>query len=203
MSENAEKKKSEKKVRGKKRDGPEARLTKEVEACEKEYQRWQSLYEFGGSDPFYTDGSNLHLVRNHLIYFKKKMEEICEETGIQLPEIYYRELPPEVPREYMARVDEIRQAARESLAVYEKNPNFLALCEKGKQISPKQKKEVYFDSIMWYVAGLRKAIEEDDLVIMRRHKDCTVYASSFQSCLERIEKLQPEEYQLTLFDMIA
>ncbi len=203
MSENAEKKTTARKSRGKKRDDPEVQLAKEVEACEKEYQRWQSLYEFGGSDPFYTDGSNLHLVRNHLIYYKKKMEEICEETGIQLPDIYYRELPPEVPREYMARPDEIRQAARESLSAYENDPNYIALCEKGKQISLKQRKEVYFDSVVQYVKGLRQAIKEDDLVFMRRHRNRNVYADSFRSCLERIEKLKPEEYQLTLFDMIA
>ena len=131
------------------------------------------------------------------------MEEICSEAELQLPDIYYRELPPEVPREYMARADEIRQAARKTLAVYEKDQNYLALCEKGKQISTKQKKEVYFELIMWDVTGLRKAIEEDDLVFMRRHEDPTVSVACFKSCLERIEKLQPEEYQLTLFDMIA
>ena len=203
MSENAEKKKAEKMVRGKKRDGPEQKLAQEIEMCEKEYLHWQNLYEHGGSDPFYADGHNLHLVRNHIMYFKKSMEELCGEIGCELPEIYFRELPPVVPWEYMARSDEIRKAARESLAAYEADPNYLALCEKGKQISEKQKKEVYFDSIMWYVAGLRQAIAEDDLVFMRRHEQRNVYTDSFRSCLERIEKLQPEEYQLTLFDMIA
>lgn len=203
MSENAEKKKSEKRVRGKKRDGPEQRLAQGIELCEKEYQQWQNLYEYGCSDPFYADGYNLNLVRNHIMYYKKNIEELCTEIGCELPEIYYRELPPEVPEEYMARSDEIRQAAHESLAAYETDPNYLALCEKGKQISPKQKKEVCFDSVMWYVAGLRQAIAEDDLVFMRRHRHRNVYAESFRSCLERIEKLQPEEYQLTLFDMNA
>lgn len=203
MSENAEQKKAEKKVRGKKRDSPEARLAQEVEACEKEYQHWQYLYEFGGSDPFYSDGSNMYLVRNHIIYYKKQMEKICSEAGIQPPDVYYRELPPNIPKEYMARPDEIRHAARKSLAVYEKASSYISLCEKGKQMSPKQKKEVCFDSVMWYVSGLRKAIEEDDLITMRRHRNPNNYAESFKSCLERIEKLQPEEYQLTLFDMIA
>jgi len=32
-----------------------------------EYERWDQLFYHGGQDPFWTDGANLNLVRNHII----------------------------------------------------------------------------------------------------------------------------------------
>lgn len=64
-------------TQSRKRDGPKERLKQTVKDCLERYQHWQKLYEDGGSDPFYTDGANLALVRNHIIYYKKQMEEVC------------------------------------------------------------------------------------------------------------------------------
>ena len=38
-----------------------------LEELKKAYAQWESLYKQGGSDPFYPDGVNLNLVRNHLL----------------------------------------------------------------------------------------------------------------------------------------
>ena len=42
-----------------------------LEELKKAYAQWESLYKQGGSDPFYADGVNLNLVRNHILYFKR------------------------------------------------------------------------------------------------------------------------------------
>lgn len=42
---------------------------------EKAYAHWQDLYEHGGSDPTWPDGVNLNLVRNHIINYKRQIEE--------------------------------------------------------------------------------------------------------------------------------
>lgn len=42
---------------------------------EKAYTRWQDIYENGGSDPFYPDGVGLDLVRSHICYYKRQIEE--------------------------------------------------------------------------------------------------------------------------------
>ena len=34
------------------------------------YKRWDYLYEHGGSDPFWSDGTNLSLLRTHIINCK-------------------------------------------------------------------------------------------------------------------------------------
>ena len=47
-----------------------------AEELEKSFERWEHLKEHGGSDPFYADGTNMNLVRNHIMYYKNKMVEI-------------------------------------------------------------------------------------------------------------------------------
>ena len=74
------------------------------------YERWEHLYEHGGSDPFWSDGANANLVKNRIIYCKNKIEN--ENSLFLLPDAYYRDIPPEVPRDYMARPNEIRENAR-------------------------------------------------------------------------------------------
>ena len=39
--------------------------------------QWRYIKEHGCQDPFWTDGVNMNLVRNHIIYDKRQMEEIC------------------------------------------------------------------------------------------------------------------------------
>lgn len=48
------------------------------ERLKQDYEQWEYLREFGGSDPFWDDSSNMNLVRNHIIYGKR---EIAESMG--------------------------------------------------------------------------------------------------------------------------
>lgn len=81
---------------------------------EKSFQLWDKLYTKGGSDPFWSDGSNLNLVRGHIIGYKEQLAERGDSLLGQ-PDIYYRETPPEVDKDYMARHDEIRENARKAM----------------------------------------------------------------------------------------
>lgn len=60
------------------------------------FAQWEYLKEHGGSDPFYADGTNMNLVRNHIMYYKNRMVEEYGADYEKYPEIFYRELPPEV-----------------------------------------------------------------------------------------------------------
>lgn len=66
-----------------------------------EYSRWKYIYENGCSDPFYCDGVNLQLVRNHIIHYKRECEE--ELQPWEYPDEYFYPLPIEVPYEFMAK----------------------------------------------------------------------------------------------------
>lgn len=61
-----------------------------------EYEHWEYLKEHGGSNPNYDDGVNMNLTRNHIIYYKNEMEDLYGEDMSKYPEVYFRELPPEV-----------------------------------------------------------------------------------------------------------
>lgn len=42
----------------------------------REYEHWEYLKEFGGSDPNYDDGVNMNLTRNHIIHWKQSVSAL-------------------------------------------------------------------------------------------------------------------------------
>jgi hypothetical protein len=79
---------------------PAEKLKELVAECSKRYDHWKQEREEGCVDPNWSDGANLNLVRNHIIYYKKKIRRICEESNSVVPSIYYRALPPEMPSDF-------------------------------------------------------------------------------------------------------
>lgn len=71
-------------------------------------KRWNNLFERGGSDPGYPDGVNMNLVRNHVRYYKREIEAICEETGLSIPDEYRLPTPPYIDNNYFARPESER-----------------------------------------------------------------------------------------------
>ena len=67
-----------------------------------EIKRWKSISQNGCNDPAWPDGANMNLLRNHIIYYKTKLYDLCEECGFKLPDEYYLPIPPEVNNCYMA-----------------------------------------------------------------------------------------------------
>lgn len=163
-------------------------MIKEKEQAEKNlidsFARWEHLYTYGGSDPFWEDGCNLNLVRNHIIYNKKKLE------GLKyFPEIYYRETPTEVDNRYMARVDEIREHAKKSFAIYTADKNFQYLQKNASRLNEKQAEKICLSNVLGYAYGLETFIKSDSLVEMRRHENPERYLESFKSCREKMEEI--------------
>ncbi len=155
------------------------------------YEQWRQLYEYGGHDPNWPDGTNLNLVRNHITFYKHRLEEDLTLEGY--PEAYHWGTPPLVPRGYMARPDEIRAAARVSLARYQADPDYLFLCSRVDSLDPKQAKKLCVYNVIHYAVGLERAIKEDDLVTMRRHGNAEQYLPSFASCAKQVRELGPPE----------
>lgn len=63
---------------------------------------WLNLRDYGCSDPFWPDGTNMNLTRNHVIYEKRQIDELCEAHGLPVPPERYIETPPKVPEQYYA-----------------------------------------------------------------------------------------------------
>ena len=69
----------------------------------------------------------MNLVRNHIMYYKNKMVEQYGTDYEKYPEIFYREMPPKVSENYMARAGEIKDGAAQALEYYISDPNFFYL----------------------------------------------------------------------------
>ena len=67
------------------------------------YERWLHIRKEGCSDPYWPDGTNLYLVRNHCLYYRCQIAELCDIYGFSYPKSYLRPLPPEVPMDFMAK----------------------------------------------------------------------------------------------------
>lgn len=79
-----------------------------MQICQ-EIAHWEYINQNGCHDPFWPDGTNMNLTRNHIIYAKRQISEICERHGIPLPEEMYLPTPPEVSDYYMASLKNKRR----------------------------------------------------------------------------------------------
>lgn len=71
---------------------------------QQEIEHWKDINRNGCNDPFWSDGCNMNLTRNHIIYEQEQIRKICEENQITLQEEYYLSIPPEVDMNYMANL---------------------------------------------------------------------------------------------------
>lgn len=181
-------------------------LKKLIQELEDRYNRWQYLKQHGGQDPFWEDGGNMNLVRNHIISEKRRIKELCNEKDLELPEIYYKETPPEVDNKYMARADEIRENAKIALKEYKANEDYQYLLKAINRLNKRQINQTSIDNVIGYCSNLESYIEDDNLVAMRRHEGYERYLDSFKNCRERVEEIleeEPKEGQISLFEMMV
>lgn len=171
-----------------------------LEELEKAYAQWESLYLQGGSDPFYPDGVNLNLVRNHILYFKRQIEET--QPLYKNTELFQRELPPQVEDGYMARAEEIRAHAKASLTSYHADPYYQYLLHHREELDDAGLKKTPIRAVLNYAHSLETAIQEDDLVTMRRHERAERTLDSFRACAEKVRDVL-ENQELNLFALAA
>ncbi len=95
-----------------KKSTPAENMERHAEEIKNKIDQWKYLKEYGGQDPFWPDGCNMNLLRNHIIYAKLKMRELKEEYGLPLPEEYFIPTPPEVSDNYMANLDQKERVKR-------------------------------------------------------------------------------------------
>lgn len=87
-------------------------LEKECSNLLNEVMHWKDICENGCSDPFWPDGTNMNLTRNHIIYHKTKIEGLCVIMALTFPSEYYIPTPPEVSDYYMANLKQKERVER-------------------------------------------------------------------------------------------
>lgn len=175
-----------------------------IAELERDFQRWDFYMNGGGSDPFYSDGYNMNSIRNRIAWKRRALVESCTDGNI--PDICLRDIPPEMPENFMAKADEIRAGAKLALYAFNNNEDYIWLQHHKNDISPKENKRVCLSAVLWYAMGLEKDIAEDDLIAMRRKVPHEHYLESFSRCrrdMEAIISQRATEPQLSLFSADA
>lgn len=166
---------------------------KEIEqALEREYARWEHLRDHGGQDPFWADGCSMNLARSHIIYYRMQLEELE-----YFPEIYAREVPPEMDNSYIARADEIMENAKNSLEQYHADKNYQYLEEYGRTITEAEAKGISLWNVLGYERGLKEAIKKKDFIVLRQHESKDRYLEAFASCRKSLEDILSKKQIVT------
>jgi len=189
-------------------------LEKLTADLEREFRSWDTYYNFGGSDPFHEDGVNLTLIRNHIIYYKKKIEEEISNIDGQLsleekkyPDIYYKETPPEVDYKYMATPNKILDTGITFVRKLEENESYQYILKYIDQVFPKQQETEVTKALgisfipTMQLKNYRDLIESGNLIAIRRtfyKKDFDKFIKELEITAEKFEKflaLTPEEIE--------
>lgn len=192
---------------------PDELLAKSVENLKERYGCWHDIYQNGCDDPISSDGCNLHLVRNHIRYYKKEIFEICKKYQLPLPEEYQWPMVPEVGFDYMAQPDAIRAKGEARYKYLANLPAYIELLTYGEMLSPKQKDAIGYSCSIGIVGRLKNSLDKDNLVDIRcftregAYTDYNALTDSFKDseveniemCLSKAKRLAPESYQLSLF----
>lgn len=164
------------------------------EGLQDSFQRWDTELYNGGSDPFHSDGDNMNLLRNHIIYFKQQIREEGE-----LPGIFHRKIPEELPGNFMVQAEKIYWTAIDIYRQCRDDVDYMYLC--GLELNPQMKNGLEIINALKGVKDLENAIKSQDFVTMRRHyqkPDFEKYRGIVENSLEKIE---PKVEQISLFSM--
>ena len=169
-----------------------------VRELERDYARWEQVYMAGSKDPFWPDGVNANLCRNHILCGKRRIRELYPDA--EMPGIYYRPLPQELPAEYMARKEELRSAALRSYTRYISDENFCFIRNHVERIPETDALRGILDALLARADVLKDAVLSGDYVAMRRYADAGSLLASLKSGAERFRDwAPPEQEQLDLF----
>ncbi len=132
---------------------------------EKAHRHWEDIYENGCFAPSWPDGTNLNLVRNHMLYYQRKIEERYGES--EKPSITYESVSDKVEQDYMARKDEIIQRAAEFYVECSKMQEVQYLLLEADYLSEKDISCLNIMIDIHRCKSLGKAIVNNDYVTMR------------------------------------
>lgn len=173
-----------------------------VDDLKEYFEHYQYVLENGSNDPLWSDGVNLNLIRNHIIHHKKIIEK--EFVNESYPDIYFQPTPDEVDDDFMVQEDMIRQKANQTL----KRLNSFFYLDELKNASyylePKQLVEAGIQQSVNRIHALEQAIDEDDLVTMRRissHEN--EYYEDLEKAFENLREINlEEERQISFFEIM-
>ena len=120
-------------------------------------ERWNRVYQYGEPDKMWADGVSLNHIRLELLQTQAELKKY--DILVSIPKIQ--------PDGYMARADQIRKQANDSLKIYAQNPDYQYLCEMDGCLNESQQRKTQIAVALGKIRNLERAIKQDDLVVMR------------------------------------
>jgi hypothetical protein len=151
----------------KKKISIQSELKEIVNEMIEEYSRWDDIKKNGCSDPFWSDGCNINLVRNHIIYSKNEIRDFCTKNNLELPSEYFKPIPNEMSNNFMATPDKIKKDANEAYEIYCSTNLFEKLEGMAKDFKKEFKGTAL--SFIGYKIVCKTAIKNNNLIEMRRY----------------------------------
>lgn len=169
---------------------------------EKAHEHWLDIYENGCFDPSWSDGINLNLVRNHMLYYQKEIEEQYE--GQEKPAVYYKAIPDEVDVHYMANTDQILKNAENLFERLAQMQEVSDLLHAEEYLSDKEISQLNIRININRINALKEAIETQDYERMRSisHRPEEEIENVLNAHDRLMNRQHEEGEQLSLFDMM-
>jgi hypothetical protein len=102
-----------------KEKSPQKLLSEYTKQLVETLNRWEKQHKNGCNDPFWPDGCNLNLLRNHMFYYKRKIRELCEQIKTDIPGEYFLPIPPYIDSNYFAKPNSKRAKRIKSVPGWE------------------------------------------------------------------------------------
>lgn len=166
-----------------------------LKALKQDQEYWNHVYLNGCNDPTWTDGVNLNLIHNHIIYDYEKIKKYYPDEYAKMDIVE----PMEMPSEYMARADEIRSAMKKHFVELFDHSDYKEMMQRYEALSPSQKKSIIepfpIRRIITFESACKEAIESDDLVRMRGllYHSAEEYHAECRDFIQEMDELEPVE----------
>lgn len=150
------------------------------------YDRWNLWRQTGALEAEMSDGIYLNNLRKGIEAFLRQIEKVLPEESY--PECYYSPLPPVMNDSYMANGAGIKEAARQALESYRKNPDYQWLLEHYCELQSDDRETGEAYRLFCHEEVLEQAIKNGDLLRMKRESCQEGLAVALALCRKRMEK---------------
>lgn len=67
------------------------------------FKQWEEIRKHGCNDPFYPDGTNMNLVRNHIHRYQQKLRDLCTSQKLKCPFSAKKKAPRQVSETFYSK----------------------------------------------------------------------------------------------------
>lgn len=162
---------------------------KPAEAWVQIFQRlsyeWEKVWRYGAADNMWPDGITLNRIREEMLQAKDLIDGYCSNEDLVIPD--------EMPHSYMANADKIRTQAERAKQGYLQDKEYQYLCQMERRLTEQQKERTQLVITLGKVRNLIRAIEQDDLVVMREYGNDGQFSKKIYETAESVRRLPTKQ----------